>query len=72
VDPGAAASRSIETHVLDFRRDIYGKDVSLEFLIRLRDERRFSGTLDLVAQIQKDIVNARRYFRWLERTKPFS
>ena len=71
VDPGAAASLSIETHVLDFRRDIYEKDVSLEFLIRLRDERRFSGTLDLVAQIQKDIANARRYFRWLERANLF-
>jgi len=67
VDLDSAASLSIETHVLDFEKDIYQKDVRLEFLVRLRDERRFSGASDLVAQIQKDIVNARRYFHWLER-----
>jgi riboflavin kinase/FMN adenylyltransferase len=67
VDRSAAASLSIETHVLDFDKEIYGKDVTLEFLVRLRDERRFSGASDLVAQIQKDIRNARRYFSWLKR-----
>jgi riboflavin kinase / FMN adenylyltransferase len=72
VDRDAAASLSIETHVLDFEKDVYGKDVSLEFLVRLRDERRFSGASDLVAQIQKDIVNARRYFLWLEQVIPFN
>ncbi len=62
-----AASLSIETHALDFKGDIYGKEVVLEFLIRLRDERRFPGEQALVAQIQKDIKNARRYFQYLER-----
>ena len=61
-----AASLSIETHVLDFSEDIYGKKVSLEFLVRLRDERRFSGEQALIAQIHKDMGNARRYFHWLE------
>jgi riboflavin kinase/FMN adenylyltransferase len=72
VDPDAGAALSIETFILDFDKDIYGKDVTLEFLVRLRDERRFSGVGDLVAQIQKDIVNARRYFHWLKRKKLFS
>jgi riboflavin kinase/FMN adenylyltransferase len=71
VDRDAAASLSIETHVLDFEKSIYGKNVSLEFLVRLRDERRFAGAIDLAAQIQKDIVNARRYFRWLKRMNVF-
>jgi riboflavin kinase/FMN adenylyltransferase len=62
-----AASLSIETHALDRLHDVYGKEVTLEFLVRLRDERRFSGEQALVAQIQKDVGNARRYFRWLER-----
>ena len=57
---------SIETHVLDFNQDIYGKSVTLEFLMRLRDERRFTHEQALVAQIQKDIKSARRYFDWLE------
>ena len=72
VDPGAGAALSIETHVLDFDKDIYGKSVTLEFLVRLRDERRFAGVGDLVAQIRKDIVNTRRYFEWLKRKGLFS
>jgi len=67
VDREAGASLSIETHCLDCNKDIYGKQVSLEFLVRLRDERRFAGVEDLVSQIKKDIVNARRYFHWLKK-----
>ncbi|MBN1568853.1 MAG: bifunctional riboflavin kinase/FAD synthetase [Acidobacteria bacterium] len=67
IDRESVASLSIETHMLDFNDDVYGKNVSLEFLIRLRDERGFAGVNDLVAQIRRDIMNARRYFRWLKR-----
>jgi riboflavin kinase / FMN adenylyltransferase len=62
-----APSLSIETHVLDFSVDIYEKSAALEFLVRLRDERRFPDERALVGQIQKDIANARRYFQWVER-----
>ncbi|NLT67010.1 MAG: bifunctional riboflavin kinase/FAD synthetase [Acidobacteria bacterium] len=61
------SSLSIETHLLDFNQDIYGKEGVLEFLVRLRDERRFSGSEDLVAHIRSDKENALRYFRWLDR-----
>lgn len=69
VNTEAAASLSIETHLLDFDQDVYGKGAVLEFLVRLRDERRFSGKEELIRRIRKDIENARRYFRWLERGK---
>jgi riboflavin kinase / FMN adenylyltransferase len=62
-----AAPLSIETHLLDFQQDIYGKPVALEFFLRLRDERRFTGEADLVARIRKDIANTRRYFHWWEK-----
>jgi riboflavin kinase/FMN adenylyltransferase len=64
------ASLSIETHLLDFERDVYGKKVTLEFLVRLRDERRFPGEKALIEQMRKDIENARRYFAWLGRALP--
>ena len=67
VTGGEDATLSIETHILDFKQDIYGKDAALEFLFRLRDERRFSGVDALVQQIQKDIANSRRYFHCLDR-----
>ncbi len=65
------AELSIETHAIDFNRSIYGSQVSLEFLVRLRDERRFSDEKALVGQIAKDIQSARRYFAWLERVLPY-
>jgi riboflavin kinase/FMN adenylyltransferase len=49
----------VETHLLDFREDIYGKHVQLDFLARLRDEQRFPSVEALVAQIQADIQRAR-------------
>jgi len=67
VSTGQAASLSIETHVLDFKQDVYGKEAILEFLTRLRDERRFSGKAALIERIQKDKEDARRYFRWIDK-----
>lgn len=61
---------SIETHLFDFSRDIYDREVKLEFLIRLRDERRFSDEQELIRRIGKDIDRAGRYFSWLERVAP--
>lgn len=68
-DPAAPAV-TIETHVLDFDQDLYGKKVNLEFLVRLRDERKFPGKDALVAQIRKDIDRARRYFAYLKAIAP--
>jgi riboflavin kinase / FMN adenylyltransferase len=70
VNQDTAAALSIETHMLESNQDVYGKKAVLEFLVRLRDERRFSGKEALVEQIQTDKKNARRYFRWLDRIKP--
>jgi riboflavin kinase / FMN adenylyltransferase len=60
----------IETHLLDFSGDLYHQPVALEMLLYLRDEKRFPDTGKLVAQIQKDIARARRYFCWFERFAP--
>jgi riboflavin kinase/FMN adenylyltransferase len=50
---------SLEVHILDFDKDIYGKPISVEFIDRLRDEQRFSGIEELVGQIRKDVHRAR-------------
>jgi len=50
---------SIEVHVLDFRGDIYGAQVEVAFIKRLRSEHRFADILELQAQIQRDIEHAR-------------
>jgi riboflavin kinase/FMN adenylyltransferase len=67
VNTEEGAALSIETHALDFNQDIYGKRIAVEFLVRVRDERRFASLDELVARIRKDKENARLYFRRLER-----
>lgn len=57
--PGSPPSPQVEAHLLDFDRSIYGRQMELHFLKRLRDERRFSGVEALVAQIRQDISTAR-------------
>ncbi len=49
----------VETHLLNFNEDIYGQDLRLVFLARLRDEQRFPNADSLVAQIRQDIARAR-------------
>lgn len=56
----------IEAHLLDFHGDIYGKNVKLKFLERLRNEQRFDGVDALVDQIKVDIFKARKIFSQLE------
>ena len=56
---GAGPSR-LEVHVLDFDRDLYGSDVRVAFVARLRDEKRFAGPEELVRQIADDVARARQ------------
>lgn len=53
---------TIETHLLDFEGDCYEHELRIELLRRLRDERRFAGAHELVAQIKRDVAAAREYF----------
>lgn len=51
---------SVEVHVMDFDRDIYGHELRVHFVQRLRPEIKFSGLDELVARIHEDIALARR------------
>jgi riboflavin kinase/FMN adenylyltransferase len=53
---------SIETHLLDHDADLYGRNVRLSFVQRLRDERRFPDVDALRAQIDADRRRAERLF----------
>lgn len=45
---------TIETHIIGFDRDIYGKEIGIEFVERIRDEVKFSGLEELKTQLTKD------------------
>ena len=55
-----AGQRIVEVHILDFNEGIYGCDLVVEFVERLRDERRFADVEELRAQIERDVEKARR------------
>ncbi|HEY5285670.1 MAG TPA: bifunctional riboflavin kinase/FAD synthetase [Solirubrobacteraceae bacterium] len=49
----------IEAYILDFEGDLYGKQLRLDFLSRLRGERRFSSAEALVEQMHRDVERTR-------------
>jgi riboflavin kinase/FMN adenylyltransferase len=56
------SSPIVESHLLGFDADVYGRSVRLSFVLRLRDERRFADVDSLRAQIEADVRRARRLF----------
>lgn len=66
----AGGARLVETHLFDVARDLYGREVEVSFLRRLREERRFDGFETLRAQIARDVETGREYFRDARRSHP--
>lgn len=53
---------NVETHILDFSRDLYNQRVRIEFHKYLREEKRFENIAALSKQIQLDCSQARQWF----------
>ncbi len=51
---GESNERTIETHILNFSEDIYGLDIKIEFVDRIRQEQKFPSMEALKGQLQKD------------------
>jgi len=49
----------LEAHVIDFHGDLYGQEVSVCFVEKIRDQRRFGGPDELAVQLQRDVQTAR-------------
>lgn len=52
--------RTVETHLLDFDGDLYGRQIEIEFVQRLRPELRFDTVEALIEQIRRDLDQARQ------------
>ncbi len=59
---GAGAAPVLEVFIFDFKRQIYGEHLRVNFLAKLRDELKFNGLEALVAQIHQDCDDARTWF----------
>ncbi len=62
-EPGAKPDLLVETHLFDFDCDLYDKKMEVQFIEKLRDERRFPDVQALVEQIKKDEAKAREILR---------
>lgn len=56
------AKPSVEVHIFDFNKDVYGEVAVVEWHLKIREEQKFSGIDQLVAQIDKDKQKAIDYF----------
>ena len=53
----------LETYIFEFNRDIYGKELTVEFLTFIRPEKKFKDFKSLTNQIQKDVIKAKKYHK---------
>jgi riboflavin kinase / FMN adenylyltransferase len=60
---------SVETHILDFSKDLLGESIRVNFIERLRDEKTFASIEDLSEQIRKDVLRSRELFSKLNGSK---
>jgi riboflavin kinase/FMN adenylyltransferase len=56
----AGTEALLEAHVFDFDADLYGREIAVEFVAKLRDEAHFASLAALTAQMQRDAAEARR------------
>jgi riboflavin kinase/FMN adenylyltransferase len=50
----------VESHLIDFDADLYGQTLRIAFIARLRGEKRFAGAEELIAQMHRDVAEARK------------
>ena len=56
-------SKNVETHIFNFDKELYGKQIRVEFVKQTREERKFSGIEELSRQIESDCIMAKAYHR---------
>ena len=53
--------KNIETHIFNFSKDLYGKEIRVEFLNKIRPEMKFENVNELALQIKNDCFIAKQY-----------
>ena len=57
------AGISLEVHIFEFNEDIYNKVITVKFLKRIRDEKKFASTDELILQLHEDKTEIKEYFK---------
>ena len=56
-------NKNVETHIFNFEKELYGKIIRVEFLEKLRDEKKFDSVEELSKEITANCITARAYHR---------
>lgn len=57
------SNKTLEVNIFDFEGDIYSQTVEVEFVAKLRDERKFDSIEELKNQIKQDVQNAKIHLK---------
>ena len=52
--------KTIEAHLIDFEGDLYGEELCLEFVERLRSEEKYEDIKELLLQIERDVTKTKK------------
>jgi|SRR3989344_4109818 len=55
--------KKVEAHILDWHGDLYGKNLEVQIIKKIRDNKKFSSKESLIEQMKKDETNAKQYFK---------
>lgn len=56
-------NKNVETHIFNFNKELYGKDIKVEFIKKTRPEMKFGSVEELSSQIKNDCIAAKAYHR---------
>ena len=56
-------NKNVETHIFNFNKELYGKQIKVEFVKKTRPEMKFSSVEELSNQIKNDCIAAKAYHR---------
>jgi riboflavin kinase / FMN adenylyltransferase len=65
---GTGRALLVEAYLLDWDRDLYGRELRIDFLARLRGERRFDSPAALIEQMRLDVERTREFCRDADRS----
>ena len=54
---------SIEVHIFDFQKNIYGRQITLEIIKHVRNEIQFTNVNDLKSQLERDLMESKNILK---------
>lgn len=67
----AQTALHVEVHIFNFKKNIYGKDLEIQFIEKIRNEKKFASCESLVKQVKKDILRVKKIFSFAKTSQNY-